>query len=101
MVARRSRETPCTRTKPCWTDVVKAHAPAIFQHAGATAELRHATRRPIARAWLIKPGSFSGWASWRPKCSDLEGGLDNGVAGKARGDRLEISSFPGRSGGGH
>jgi hypothetical protein len=29
--------------------------------------------------------------------ADLEGGLDDGVAGEARGDRLEIRDFPGRT----
>ena len=29
--------------------------------------------------------------------ANLEGGLDDGVAGKARSDRLEIGDFPGRT----
>jgi hypothetical protein len=29
--------------------------------------------------------------------ADLEGGFDDGVAGKARQDRLEIPDFPGRA----
>ena len=33
--------------------------------------------------------------------ADLEGGFDYGVAGEARGDRLEIPDFPGRIAAGH
>src|SRR6202521_5819977 len=33
--------------------------------------------------------------------ADLERGLDDGVAGEARRDRLEIRDFPGRAAGGH
>src|SRR6516164_4242862 len=33
--------------------------------------------------------------------ADLEGGFDDGVAGEARRNRLEIGDFPGRAAAGH
>jgi hypothetical protein len=61
--------------------------------------LRHA-RMPFAEVRAdhragIEPAAIDAQRA-AEAAADLEGGFDDGVAGEARGDRLEIGDFPGR-----
>jgi hypothetical protein len=55
--------------------------------------------RPVHRTG-IEPAAIDAHGA-AEAASDVKGGLDDGVAGKSRRDRLEVGDFPGRAAAGH
>src|SRR5262245_37094467 len=96
------REARADRERRELIDRVAAGAPVrklFFIELRRHMRLPFAEHRPDHRAG-IEPAAIDAHRA-AEATADLESGLDDGVAGEARGDRLEIVNFAGRIAAGH